>query len=180
MKFPDEKWCLASRLLHWISAIGIVALLLSGWAFEYWAPATWKPGVLSAHVQVGLFVFLMLFFRVKYRVRSWSFKPGAEYSSFSFWGARIVHIAMYTLLILVPISGWIVHMYMPPDFLVLGVLKIPKLLTQTDDESLRAYSWYLHNYSAWAILVLSFLHASAALWHHFVRKDDTLNAMLGR
>ena len=37
----------------------------------------------------------------------------------------------------------------------------------------------VHLYLAWAVVVLSLLHAAGALKHHFIDKDITLKRMLG-
>jgi len=36
----------------------------------------------------------------------------------------------------------------------------------------------LHEFLGQAVLAVAFLHAAAALWHHYVRKDDILVRML--
>jgi cytochrome b561 len=36
----------------------------------------------------------------------------------------------------------------------------------------------IHNYVAWAIIIVAGLHAAAALYHHYVLKDRVLKRML--
>jgi cytochrome b561 len=36
----------------------------------------------------------------------------------------------------------------------------------------------VHEWAAWTLLALAGAHAAAALWHHHVRRDDTLARMV--
>ena len=46
------------------------------------------------------------------------------------------------------------------------------------DRPLAAQLSSVHVFLGYALLALIGLHAAAALFHHFIRRDDVLNAML--
>lgn len=68
--------------------------------------------------------------------------------------ALAAHWALYGLLIALPVTGT-VAMYV--SFRVAPV----------------------HSLLSWALLVLVSMHVTAALWHHFYRRDDVLRRMIG-
>ncbi len=63
-----------------------------------------------------------------------------------------------------------VHLKLP------GLLPLPDLVGADSElaDTLQDY----HIWGAWLLLGLLVLHVSAALWHHFVRRDGVLLAML--
>jgi len=62
------------------------------------------------------------------------------------------------------------------DLFFLG--QLPPLIGQ--DRALATQLLALHKVAGFVLLGLIALHASAALYHHFWRRDDTLRAMLPR
>jgi cytochrome b561 len=58
----------------------------------------------------------------------------------------------------------------------LGVIHLPQLVA-ADSELADTLSDY-HIWLSWVLLALVSMHAGAALWHHFVRRDAVLAAML--
>jgi cytochrome b561 len=60
------------------------------------------------------------------------------------------------------------------DFLFL--IRLPPVVGA--DRPLARQLHELHELAANALLILIGMHAAAALFHHFVRRDDVLNAML--
>lgn len=69
------------------------------------------------------------------------------------WAATGVHVALYSLLLLLPFTGT-VAMYL----------------------SFRAAP--VHRWLSWALLALALIHVAGALWHHLYRRDDILRRML--
>ncbi|HVY53659.1 MAG TPA: cytochrome b/b6 domain-containing protein, partial [Gammaproteobacteria bacterium] len=85
------------------------------------------------------------------------------------------HYSLYAMLIAMPISGWVMSAAAgrAPRWgnLVLN-LPIEK------NESLSGLSFNIHYWLAIVIIVFVSLHVAAALFHHFVKKDDVLKRML--
>ena len=63
----------------------------------------------------------------------------------------------------------------PVDF---GLFQIASPLSVSVSRDVARALKEAHGYLAEAILVIAFIHALAALWHHYVRKDDVLTRML--
>jgi cytochrome b561 len=55
-------------------------------------------------------------------------------------------------------------------------LTLPALVGADEDLADMLQTWHVD--AAWVLLALALMHAVAALWHHFVVRDDVLRAML--
>jgi cytochrome b561 len=81
------------------------------------------------------------------------------------------------LLATVPLLGWTASNALGQDVHFLGVA-LPALIAPDDDLGDRLQQW--HQTAAWSLVALAAIHALAALWHHFIRRDAVLAAMLPR
>ena len=89
--------------------------------------------------------------------------------------ARAVHGALYVLLLLLPLSGYVIWIWMGAERDLLGLFDVPQLFSRpNDDERGRAIAWYVHVIGAWSLTALIALHVAAACWHQWVRKDDLI------
>ena len=88
--------------------------------------------------------------------------------------AWLTHAALYAALLALPLLGWALSdaAGKPPH---LFGLALPALVAEDDDLADRLLAW--HQDLAWVLLALVSLHIAAALWHHFIRRDDVLRAM---
>jgi cytochrome b561 len=100
--------------------------------------------------------------------------------------ADIAHWALYALLIVMPLSGYM-NTYDPTNF---GVFVIPAFKTtqfhawvistfgvtpKEVEDSMEAIHRFLGKWVGWPLVCI---HAGAALFHHYVRKDSVLARML--
>jgi len=89
--------------------------------------------------------------------------------------AHAGHAALYGLMIVIPLSGWLMSSAKGFQTVWFGVLPIPDLIGK--DKAMG--DWLKEVHEALNVLLMMTLaaHVAAALWHHFVRKDDTLRRM---
>jgi cytochrome b561 len=80
------------------------------------------------------------------------------------------------LLIAVPISGWAASNAHAINLKLFAVMPLPNLVSPNTDlaDTLDDY----HKWASWAFGVLVLEHTLAALWHHYIRKNSVLVAML--
>jgi cytochrome b561 len=93
-------------------------------------------------------------------------------------GARGGHALLYLLLFAVPLSGWLFDSAssLRPLFWW-GVLKMPNLTGGPDKALAHAFaSW--HEWLFWTLVVVAAGHATIALVHHFIVRDEVLRRML--
>jgi len=80
------------------------------------------------------------------------------------------------LLIALPVVGWALTSAHDIPLSFLGVIHLPKLVAA--DSELADNLERLHVWLAWGLLAAVAIHVAAALWHHFIRRDAVLDAML--
>ena len=79
-------------------------------------------------------------------------------------------------MIIIPLSGWLMSSAKGVQTVWFGVLPLPDLLAK--DKALGKQLEELHSALNIGLLVLLAGHAAAALFHHWVHKDDVLRRML--
>ena len=165
-----------AKSLHWLMALLIVGLLALGF---YMADLPLSPEKLQfyswhkwAGVSVFVLVWLRLFWRLTHRPPAFAASLSATQQAL----AHLGHLALYLLMIAIPVSGWLMSSAKGVQTFWFGVLPLPDLLGR--DKALGAQLADLHSALNIGLLVLIGGHAAAALFHHLVHKDDTLRRML--
>ncbi|MDL5365662.1 cytochrome b [Xanthomonas sp. NCPPB 2654] len=162
-------------VLHWLTVLCLVlaaGLILLREEVDGRAVRQW---LLEGHRHFGLFVLGLFFLRVALRLRLGKRHDPDAPSPLLRALAGLTHVVMYALLLTLPVLGWALSQSMgKPVHLFAATL--PELVAPDPDLADTLGAW--HVYAAWALLGLILLHIGAALWHHFVRRDDTLRRML--
>ncbi len=162
--------------LHWLMALLIFGLLALGF---YMADLPLSPEKLQfyswhkwAGVSVFVLVWLRLFWRLTHRPPAFAASLSATQQTL----AHLGHLALYLLMIAIPVSGWLMSSAKGVQTVWFGVLPLPDLLGR--DKALGKQLEELHSALNIGLLVLIGGHVAAALFHHLVHKDDTLRRML--
>jgi cytochrome b561 len=161
---------LGAVAFHWsmfvlVVIVGVLGLLHDSWPKQ--TQAFW----INVHALIGLFLWLVLLARFGYRLRHSPPALPPKIGAFSRRFSSPVHLALYALLFVIPIFGFVTFIYHGRIFhlglfdLNFGVAKNPAIFEPTED---------IHGYLAYALFALAGLHALAALWHHFVLHDGVL------
>ncbi|MGA6113140.1 cytochrome b [Agrobacterium radiobacter] len=90
------------------------------------------------------------------------------------FAARAAHVALLFLTLAVPLAGWAVALTAPlqiPSY-VFDLVVVPGLPLAISDQA-EAFWTEVHATLAYLAVAIVFLHVTAALWHHFIRKDST-------
>jgi len=165
-----------AKSLHWLMALLIFGLLALGFYMSDLPLSPEKLQYYSWHKWAGVTVFLLVWLRLFWRL---THRPPAFAASLSATQqtlAHLGHLALYQLMIAIPVSGWLMSSAKGVQTVWFGVLPLPDLLGR--DKALGAQLADLHSALNIGLLVLIGGHAAAALFHHLVRKDDTLRRML--
>ena len=93
------------------------------------------------------------------------------------WIARLVHLALYLLMIGMPIAGWLILSAEGNPIRFLG-LELPALVSP--DKGFAEWIEDIHKTAGTVGYYLIGLHALAALFHHYMVRDNTLTRMLFR
>lgn len=168
-------WSLRARLFHWLTAIAVTAqwiiglFLLGGMAM---AGNVW----LTTHLSLGLVILALTLLRLGSRIVDRA--PRRARSPLAAIVAALAHAALYALLLLVPLTGWLGYRpapFMPPP-LAFGLLPMPVLAGVEGVSSRTMLS--LHALLTWALVAFVTLHGLAAFFHGVVLRDGVLGGML--
>lgn len=161
------------RVLHWIVAIAVLATWPLGTLIKYIADP-YKLTFYMLHESIGFLILWVMLVRTGVRLTSGDqslAEPGTLNTL-----AKTVHILLYAMLIVMPVSGFLAtnaHGFPLSWFGLVSIWspigKIPSIAPTLST---------IHTWSAWILLGLFALHISGVLFHHLVRRDGTLNRML--
>jgi len=85
--------------------------------------------------------------------------------------ATLTHILFYIIFFILPISGYLLTNLQGDDVLFYGLI-LPEFIDQNRD--LKYYTHIVHDYVGNLLLILFSLHVLGAMYHHLVKKDNTL------
>ena len=163
-----------ARTLHAVIAIMVIFNLLSGIGGEA-IEDIWNP--FPIHKATGILILLLTLGRIGWRL-TWTMPAWpTTMGSLQRIVARITHLAFYVLLLIVPLTGWIMSSAGKYPISIYGLFEWPKLAV-TKGSALVEISKEGHEVLGFLMAGLVVLHVAAALHHHFVIKDNVLRRML--
>lgn len=165
----------AMRVLHWLTVLCLIMAAtlillraeLDGRALRQW--------LLEGHRHFGLLVLLLFALRIGLRLRLRTLPPGPPASLPMRLAAGATHVAMYGLMLALPLLGWSLSSAYGKQVYFVGI-PLPGLVAPDGDLGDTLGTWHLN--AAWALLALVLLHIGAALWHHLVLRDGLLRRVL--
>ncbi|MFP3799625.1 cytochrome b [Paraburkholderia sp. SIMBA_027] len=173
MNAVHPRFSPAQRVLHWLMAICILAMLFIGVGMV----STVRPDYLrlvSIHKPLGIAILVLALIRLVLRfVRGAPPLPAAMPEPMKLV-ARLSHVVLYALMIALPLIGW--GMLSAADYpvMVLGV-RLPAFLPHSN--ALHSALWNAHRFLALCFFALILLHLAAALLHALVRRDGVFESM---
>ncbi len=162
--------------LHWLIALLICAAFPLGLYMHDLPLSPHKLRMYSYHKWIGVTVFLFAVVRLSWRI---SHRPPALPDSMANWeksAAHAMHFALYALIFLAPLSGWLMSSAKGFQTVWFGMLPLPDLVGK--DKELGNTLQEVHEALNFLMLGLVLAHAGAALKHHVIERDDVLARML--
>jgi cytochrome b561 len=166
-------WTIA---LHWSSVLAIVAATAAILVRQAIENEALRVQLMDLHRQAGLFVLVALGLRLLVRFGVGMDDYAGDLSTPVRWAARGAHLALYVMLCALPVVGWAASNAHALQVKLFGLVSLPGLVH--DDPDLADTLTDIHSWLSWGLLALVVAHVGAACWHHFVRRDRVLAAML--
>ena len=181
---PGAQW------LHWLTAALIFVIVPLGLAFGEFKTVGGKPptgfdgpfpgtpfAYATVHKTLGLIVFALVVARLAFRIAN----PPPAMPGRMGGAMRVLshgsHWLLYALLIVMPVSGYIMSSSGKNPISILWLFDFPKLPISQDTGKV---AQKVHLFAQWALYALVLLHLAATAWHAFVRRDAILDRMLPR
>jgi cytochrome b561 len=165
------------RFVHWLTLFLVAAIFVLAFSIIYFASSREEAvALIQLHRSFGVTVWVVTLGRLVWR----------QFSRFPNWPADMPQTmrlaaqwsehALYALLLTQPILGLLQTNAYGDRVNLLFLGQLPALIGQ--DRPLAKQLLAVHVTVGLLLFGLIALHASAALYHHFWRRDDTLDAML--
>jgi cytochrome b561 len=172
--------------LHWLIAVLLIGNICVGLYFADLPRSDPNLFMLvQLHKSIGLSVLTLSVLRVIWRLINPVPPLPAGMNPWLRIGARTSHVVLYILIVAIPLTGWMMvsasRMGTPTSFF--GLFDWPNFpffsnIPMASKRPTHELFESAHVFLAWSAIVLIPLHIGAALFHHFVRRDDVLKRML--
>jgi cytochrome b561 len=172
-----EAYGSLAKFLHW----SIVGLIIAQWflveaAEEAGEESAQRSELMGWHLSVGMLVLLLALARIGWK--AWNSGHPAPLGQVVWQrkAAAAGHGILYLLLLLQPLTGWLMVSAAGYPVGFFGRLEFPAIGGANPDlhETLEEVHEFLFD----ALVVVAVVHVAAALYHHVLLKDDTLRRML--
>jgi cytochrome b561 len=166
----------ATRLMHWLTAGLMLCVFVLAFSVDLATSHASHTAFLQLHRSVGLTVWVVTLFRLAWRHSAKYPDWPSDMSQTMLVLAMASEYALYALLLVQPILGILQTNAHGDRVNLFFIGQLPALI-----EKNRPFAQLLstvHRAVGFSLLSLIALHVSAALFHHFWRRDDTLTAML--
>jgi cytochrome b561 len=169
----SQQYTLQAKLVHWVSAIAIFLLFVSGvWMVDLDYYSEWYHRAPELHMSFGSLLFALTLWRLVLRKKAPT--PLGSPNMVKF--AKGVHHLMLTLVLLIPIAGYFIVTGDGNTVSVFRWFDIPSMGELFENQE--DIAGEIHEVLAFTLMGFAGLHALAAIKHHVVDKDDTLKRMI--
>jgi cytochrome b561 len=163
--------------LHWLIAALMVCGFSLGWvmtSIHGFTPA--KLRYVSWHKWIGVTVFVLAALRILWRATHRAPPLPAGMSAWQRAAAHLVHVLLYLLMIVIPITGYLFSLASNVPVVYLGIVPLPRLIGP--DPTLKAIFKTAHLVLNWGLAALVLAHVGAALKHQWIDRDGLLARMI--
>lgn len=165
------------RTIHWFTALTVVGMFGSGlWMVDLSYYSEWYKTAPHWHKSIGITLTAITIFR--FLLKAFTKQPKTEGKKPDVLLAKVAHLSIYLLLSALFVSGYLISTSDGRGIDIFNWFTLPgagEIFSNQSDIAGR-----IHLYAAVSLIALSVLHALAAIKHHYIYKDNTLNKMIGK
>ena len=166
------------RLLHWITVLAVTIAFALVLSVQFATTGQEATAIVQLHRSFGILVWVVMLIRLIWRqfTRLPDWTPGIPRAMKI--AAQCSEYLLYALMLTQPILGLLQTNAHGERVNLFFLGELPPVIGM--DRPLARQLLAVHETVGFCLLALIALHASAALYHHLWRRDDTLDAMLPR
>jgi cytochrome b561 len=170
-----DRYHRSSIVLHWLMVVLFIAVYASINLRELFDKGTpLRDGLKSLHFMLGLLMLILvavrIAFRLKYTAPAIQPAPSAGQAKL----AKLMHLLLYALMVGMPLVGWLLLSAAGKPIPFFG-LELPALMGP--NKALAHQLKDVHEFVGNLGYFLIGGHAAAALFHHYIQRDNTLRLM---
>ncbi|MFZ0853976.1 MAG: cytochrome b [Hyphomicrobiaceae bacterium] len=167
-----------SKLLHWLVAACVLVTVPVAIVMDRVGQGPTQDSLYNLHKSLGVLILVLMVLRLINRLVAGALAPEAEIEPWQRAVSSIVHTSLYVLLLAMPIVGYIANSAYGASTPFFGLFELPSIVGKNEELATRLFT--LHRWVGWLVILLVLMHISAALYHHFIRRDAVLKRMLPR
>lgn len=171
----DQTYGLIARIFHWLVALLIITLLIVGFYMTSLEPTEDTFKIYGMHKAFGLTAFVLILLRTLWRITNRYVQPPADLPEILKIAAVSAHLLLYVLMLVMPTSGMLMSLFGGHPISYFGLFTIDAFEKNAE---LATTFKNTHETTAWILVILISAHILAAIYHHFIRKDNVLLRML--
>lgn len=172
---PGTTFSLPARVLHWLMAAGILAMLFIGVGMVA-SVSERHNWLLAIHKPLGAALLLLVCIRLIVRLTKGTPSLPADMPEWQKHVALASHWLLYLLMFAMPLIGWVMVSASGTPVTLIGAWTLPAIAPENADvfAVLRA----AHRYLAYLLFATVLLHLAAGLFHGLIRRDGVLTSMV--
>ncbi|MXQ08702.1 cytochrome b [Alphaproteobacteria bacterium GH1-50] len=175
LKNGPESFGIATRSLHWLTVLAVVAAGGLGLWIEEMEVSLATLQYFGWHKTAGITVLGLTVLRIVWHRLS-PVPPVLPAPPMAERLAKAVHLSLYACLLAMPLTGWIGSSATGLDTVVFGGITLPAIAPVS--EAIEETAFEIHETLAALLWVLIALHVAGALNRAFLHRDATLRRML--
>jgi cytochrome b561 len=169
-----EYWGRVSRWLHWSMVLLILTAVILGWWAKTASLSPLKLDLFVWHKSVGMLILLLVVLRLLWRMANVT-PELLSATPLERRAARLLQGGLYVLMVLIPLSGWVITSAAHIPVRVFWLLPLPPLVAA--DKHLALLAKQVHATCLVIFMLLLLLHIAAAFRHHFILRNHILKRM---
>jgi len=176
LRNTQTRWGSIAKCFHWTVAIFIFVEFVLGWTAVSLPLSPAKLNLFVWHKSIGLLVLLIVMLRLGWRLAGPVPQPPITMPRWQQTASLADHWLQYALMLLLPFSGWIIDSAANIPFRAFWLFSPPRLIGPS--KLLEEFGKQAHLILSIGLAGVIVIHVVAALWHHFVARDNVLRRML--
>ncbi|MGV8916572.1 MAG: cytochrome b [Pseudomonas sp.] len=164
-----------ARLLHWLMALMILAMLFIGVGMVA-SVSERHEWLIHLHKPLGIAILLLVIVRLVVRFSTQQPPLPADLPAVQALAAKLSHYVLYALMLLMPLIGWAMISASGEPVMLSAGLRLPSIVAANAHTF--AFLRSAHTYLAYLLFATVLLHLAAALFHGFIRRDEVLDSMV--
>lgn len=179
VKNTDTSYGTVAKAFHWGMFLLLLGMVILG-LYMHELPADtpeqmgYKFGLYGIHKSFGILILALVVFRLGWRMVNPVPKMPDTMSRIESLSAHAMHILLYVIMFAQPMFGWLMSSYAGKPVKFFGI-ELPSLGDK--DKLMGDFFHEAHEITALLLIAAFFIHVAAALFHHYVRKDDVMTRM---
>lgn len=171
-----REYGVIAKFFHWVIALIIFTLFGVGLYMADLPVTPAKFELYGLHKSFGILVLSLVVLRFLWKMGNSTPELPKHMSMIEALGAKGAHLVLYLLMFGMPLSGWLMSSAAGFPVSVFGLFTLPDLIAA--NKEYLEYLEYFHEYAAYFLMAVVFVHMAGALYHHFYYKDTILKRML--